>query len=93
MNTQKSKTNESDKFIYQLTDKLNLKTPIKKNIRLVNLSTYYTWKNIKSAYNNNKFKISAPTWSDEFDLPDEPSGIQFLTFKITLNLASKNTEL
>ena len=55
MNTQKSKTNESDKFIYQLTDKLNLKTPIKKNIRLVNLSIYYTWKNIKSAYNNNKF--------------------------------------
>ena len=38
---------------------------------LANLSIYYTWKNIKSAYNNNKFKISAPTWNDEFDLPDE----------------------
>ena len=37
---------------------------------LANLSIYYTWKNIKSAYNNNKFKISAPTWNDEFDLPD-----------------------
>ena len=37
---------------------------------LGNLSIYYTWKNIKSAYNNNKFKISAPTWYDEFDLPD-----------------------
>ena len=37
---------------------------------MVNLSIYYTWKNIKSAYNNNKFKISAPTWNDEFDLPD-----------------------
>ena len=36
---------------------------------LVNLSIYYTWKNIKSAYNNNKFKISASTWNDEFDLP------------------------
>ena len=70
MNTQKSKTNGSNKFIYQLTDKINLKIPIKKKIRLVNLSIYYTWKNIKSAYNNNKFKISAPTWSDEFDLPD-----------------------
>ena len=35
-----------------------------------NLSIYYTWKNIKSAYNNNKFKTSAPTWNDEFDLPD-----------------------
>ena len=58
------------KFIYQFTDTLNLKTPNKKNIRLINLSIYYTWKNIKSAYNNNKFKISAPTWNDEFDLPD-----------------------
>ena len=37
---------------------------------MVNLSIYYTWKNIKSAYNNNKFKISVPTWNDEFDLPD-----------------------
>ena len=31
---------------------------------------HYTWKNIKSAYNNNKFKISPPTWNDTFDLPD-----------------------
>ena len=37
---------------------------------LANLSIYYTWKNIKSAYNNHKSKISAPTWNDEFDLPD-----------------------
>ena len=69
MNTESSKTNESNKFIYQLTDKLNLKTPNNKNIGLVNLSIYYTWKNIKSEYNN-KFKISAPTWNDTFDLPD-----------------------
>ena len=37
---------------------------------LANLSIYYTWKNIKSEYKNNKFKISAPTWNDNFDLPD-----------------------
>ena len=37
---------------------------------LANLSIYYTWKNIKSKYSNNKFKISAPTWNDEFGLPD-----------------------
>ena len=37
---------------------------------LANLSIYYTWKNIKSSYNNNKFKIPAPTWNDEFYLPD-----------------------
>ena len=37
---------------------------------MVNLSIYYTWKNIKSAYHNNKFKKSASTWNDEFNLPD-----------------------
>ena len=41
-----------------------------KDTALSNLSMYYTWKNIKSSYNNNKFKISAPTWNDEFELPD-----------------------
>ena len=60
INSENSKTNESNKFIYQFTDKLNLKNP-NKNIGLVNLSIYYTWKYIKSAYNNNKFIISAPT--------------------------------
>ena len=70
MNTENSKKNEPNKFIYQFTDKLNLKTPNNKNIGLVNLNIYYTWKNIKFAYNNNKFKISAPTWNDTFDLPD-----------------------
>ena len=38
---------------------------------LANLSIYYTWKNIKSESNNNKFKISAPTWNDTFDVPDD----------------------
>ena len=70
MNTRNSKTNESNKFICHFTDKLNLKNPNNKNIGLVNLSIYFTWKNIKSEYNNNKFKISAPTWNDTFDLPD-----------------------
>ena len=69
MNTLNSKTNEYNKFVYQFTDKLNLKNP-NKNKPLANLTIYYTWKNIKSEYNNNKFKISAPTWSDEFYLPD-----------------------
>ena len=67
MSTRKSKTNEPHRFILSLTDKLNLKNP-NKNIALGNLRIYYTWKNIKSAYKN-KFKISAPTWNDTFDLP------------------------
>ena len=70
MNTENSKRNESDKFIYQFTDKLNLKTSNNKNIGLVNLSIYYTWKNIKSEYKYSKFKTSPPTWNDTFDLPD-----------------------
>ena len=69
MNTENSKRNESNKFIYQLTDKLKLKNP-NQNIGIVNLSIYELWTNIKSAYNNNKFKILVPTWNDEFHLPD-----------------------
>ena len=70
MNTKNCKTNESNKFIYQFTNKRNLKNPSNKNIGLVNLSIYYTWKNIKSVYNNIKFKISASTQNDKLDLPD-----------------------
>ena len=69
MNTANSNTKHSNKFVYNFTDKLNLKSP-NKNIALANLSIYYTWKNVKSDYNNNKFKISAPTWNDTFDMPD-----------------------
>ena len=69
MNTSNSGASVSNEFVYNFTDKLNLKNP-NKNMALANLSIYYTWKNIKSAYNNSKFKISAPTWNDTFDLPD-----------------------
>ena len=68
-NTSNSKINEPNKFIYKFTGKLNLKNPTK-NMALANLSICYTWKNIKSEYNSNKFKISAPTWNDTFDLPN-----------------------
>ena len=68
MNTKNSKTSEPHKFRYNLIDKLDFKNP-NKNVALANLSIYYTWKNVKSIYNNNKFKISAPTWNDTFDLP------------------------
>ena len=70
MKTENSKTNESNTFISQFTDKANLKNLNSKNIGLVSLSIYYTWKNIKSACNENKFKISGPSWNDKFELPD-----------------------
>ena len=98
INTQKSKTNEPHRFrlslvfffyIYiSLVDKLNLKD-LNKNMALANLSIFYAWKNIKSAYKKNKFKISAPTWNDEFDLPDASYSIA----DIQHFLSSKNTKL
>ena len=69
MNSENSRTSEYHVLALKLTDKLDL-TRGQKNIALSNLSIYYTWKNIKSSYNNNKFKIFAPAWSDEFKLPD-----------------------
>ena len=69
MNTKNSKTSEPYRFKYDLIDKLDLRNP-NKNVALANLSIHYTWKNVKSIYKNNKFKISAPTWNETFDLPD-----------------------
>ena len=69
MNSENSKNSESHVLILKVTNKLDLRIG-KKVIALSNLSIYYTWKNIKSSCNNNKFKISAPTWNDEFELPD-----------------------
>ena len=69
MNSKNSKTNEPNRFKYDLIDKLDFKNP-NKNMALGNLSIYYTWKNVKSTYNNNKFKVSAPTWNETFDLPE-----------------------
>ena len=52
-----------------LTDKKDLWRG-RKSIALSNLSIYYTWKNIKKSYNNNKFKMSTPTWNDKSELSD-----------------------
>ena len=69
MISENSKTSEPYVLILKLIDKLVLIRG-EKIIDLSNLSVYYTWKNIKSSYNNNKFKISGPTWNDKFELPD-----------------------
>ena len=69
MNSENSRTFEYHVLVLKLTDKLDLKRG-QKSVALSNLSIYYTWKNIKTSYNNNKFKISALTWIDTFDLPD-----------------------
>ena len=69
MNSKNIKASEPYKFKYDLIDKLDLRNP-NKNVALTDLSIHCTWKNVKSTYNNNKFKISAPTWNETFDLPD-----------------------
>ena len=68
-NSKNSKTSEYHVLVIKLADKLDLSRG-QKSVALSNLSIYYTWKDIKSSYKNNKFKTSAPTWSDEFELPD-----------------------
>ena len=75
--TENSKTNEHRRFRLKIADQLNLRGP-NKNIALANLSIFYTWRNIKSAYNNNKFKICAPTWNGGFHLPNESYSISFI---------------
>ena len=77
MNSENSRTSEYHVLVLKLTDKLDLRRG-QKTVALSNLSIYYTWKNIKSSYNNNKFKISAPTWNEEF------------AFKITKNKNGEN---
>ena len=69
MNSENSKTPKPHVLTLQLTNKLDLNLG-EKVIALSNLRIYYTWTNIKCSYNNNKFKTSAPTWSDKFKLPD-----------------------
>ena len=69
MNYENSKTSDSHRLLLNLSDKINLKRS-DKYVALSNLSIYYTWKNIKKLYKNNKFKISSPTWNGQFELPD-----------------------
>ena len=93
MNSENIRTSEPHILKLKLTDKLNLRIG-GKVIALSNLSIYYTWKNIKSSYNNNKVKISAATWNEEFTLPDDSysvSGIQDY-FEYILKKHRENTD-
>ena len=74
MNSENSKTSDPHRLLLNLTDKIELR---RKDIYTASstVSISYTWKNIKESYKNNKFNISAPTWNDEFELPDESYSI------------------
>ena len=93
MNTENSKTSEPHIFKLNLADKLNLKNP-NKSMALADLSICYTWKNIKSEHKNNKFKISAPTLNNTFDLPDVSYSIEDIQdyFEFTIKKHETLTE-
>ena len=93
MNSENSKTSEPYVLIIKLNDKLDLRRG-EKIIALSNLSIYYTWKNIKSSYNNNKFKISAPTWNNKFELPDVSYSVSNIQdyFEYILKKHGENTD-
>ena len=83
INSEISKTFDPHGLVLNLTDKVDLRRK-DKYIAISTLSIYYTWKNIKKVYKNNKFKIWAPTWNEEFELPDIFFSYQI--FKIILNI-------
>ena len=68
MSTENSKTSESNIFRLYITDKIDLRG--NKKIALSDLPIHYTWYNIKEQYNNNKFRLSGPTWSEDVTIPD-----------------------
>ena len=92
INSENNKISKSHVLKLKLTSKLDLRIG-EKVIGLSNLSIYYTWTNIKSSYNNNKFKISAPTWNDEFELPDGSYSVSDIQdyFKYILKKHGENT--
>ena len=69
MNSENTGTSDPLRLLLNLTDNINLKRS-NKYVALSNLSIYYTWKSVTKSYRNNKFKISAPTWNEEFELAD-----------------------
>ena len=83
MNSKNSQTSKPHVLILKFTDKLDLRRG-ENRIALSNLSIYYTWKNIKSSYNNNKFKISAPTWNDNLNY--QMDRILYQIFRIILSI-------
>ena len=69
MNIENNKTSEPHKYFLDLSQRSDLRSS-EERVALQNVSIYYTSKNIRKQYKNNKLKIIAPTWNDEFELPD-----------------------
>ena len=93
MNSENSGTSEYHVLLLKLTDKLDLRRG-QKSVALSNLSIYYTWENVKSSNNNIKLTISAPTWSEEFKIPDGSYSISDIQdcFEYILKKYSENVD-
>ena len=83
MNSENSKTSKPHVLILKPPDKLYFRR-VEKSIVLSNLSIYYTWKNVRKSYKNNKFRIIAPIWNDEFQLPDGSCSISYILYIIKI---------
>ena len=93
INSESRKNSKPDVLILNFANKFCLRR-VGKSIALSNLRIYYAWKNIKRSYNNNRFKISAPTWDDKFDLPDGSYSISNIQdqFEYILKKHNKNID-
>ena len=92
MNSENSKTSKAHVLILKLTNKLDLRIG-RKTIAFSNLSIFYTWRNINSLYNNNKFKISVPTWNDKFELPDGSYSVSDIQDYFEYNLKNHGEDI
>ena len=86
MNSENSKTSNTHRVLLNLSDKINLKWS-DKYVALLNLSICFTWKNTNTSFKSNKFKISASTWNDKFDIPDGSNYLMYQIFKTVLNIS------
>ena len=93
MDSENCRTSEYHVLVLKLNNKLDLRIG-QKTVALSNLSIYYTWKNVKSSYNNNKFKISARTWNEELELPDGSYSVSDIQdyFEYTLKKHSESVD-
>ena len=89
MNSNKSKTSESHILLINLSEKIDFRRS-DKYIALSNFSIYFTLKNIKKSYKNNKFKILCPAWHEKLELSDGSYSVS--TFRDYFNYINKKHE-
>ena len=85
MNSKNSKTSDPHRLLLNLSDKVSLKRS-DKYVALSNFSIYYTWKNMKKSYKNNKCKLRHGMKSLNYLM----NHILYPIVKIIFNISLKN---